>query len=160
MMVLPLARGLAQQIPDQGQPVIVVSGNAQIEVDPDEATVWLGVVRQENSAQAAQEQANRAAQAVLAEMTKLGIRPQRVPDFETYTFARLCSSAAEARDAPRIVSLQRIEHGIRGAWKTLRKSAPFIDAGLRAGANQLEGVQFRVKNDLPVRQQAPEASRC
>ena len=29
-----------------------------------------------------------------------------------------------------------------------------IDAGLNAGANQLEGVQFRLKNDLPARQQA------
>ena len=78
MMVVPLARGLAQQIRDQVPPVIVVSGNAQIEADPDEATVRLGVVRQESTAQAAQEQANRAAQAILAEMKKLGIRPQRV----------------------------------------------------------------------------------
>ena len=34
MMVVPLARGLAQQIRDQVPPVIVVSGNAQIEADP------------------------------------------------------------------------------------------------------------------------------
>jgi uncharacterized protein YggE len=29
-----------------------------------------------------------------------------------------------------------------------------IDAGLKAGANQLEGVQFSLLNDLPPRQQA------
>src|SRR6188474_1998746 len=104
MMVLPLARGLAQQIPDQGQPVIVVSGSAQIEVDPDEATVWLGVVRQKNSAQAAQEQANRAAQAVLAEMTKLGIRPQRVQTSRLTLSPVYAPPRPEARDAPRIAA--------------------------------------------------------
>jgi uncharacterized protein YggE len=31
---------------------------------------------------------------------------------------------------------------------------PVIDAGLKAGANQLEGVQFGLRNDLPSRQQA------
>jgi uncharacterized protein YggE len=50
-------------------PVLVVNGNAQVDATPDEATVRLGVVRQEATAQAAQEQANRAAQAILAEMT-------------------------------------------------------------------------------------------
>jgi uncharacterized protein YggE len=31
---------------------------------------------------------------------------------------------------------------------------PVIDAGLKAGANQLEGVQFGLRNDLPARQEA------
>ena len=31
---------------------------------------------------------------------------------------------------------------------------PVIDAGLKAGANQLEGVQFGLRNELPSRQQA------
>jgi uncharacterized protein YggE len=38
--------------------------------------------------------------------------------------------------------------------ENLAQVGPVIDAGLRAGANQLEGVQFGIKNDLPVRQQA------
>jgi uncharacterized protein YggE len=29
-----------------------------------------------------------------------------------------------------------------------------IDAGLKAGANQLEGVQFLLRNELPAREQA------
>jgi uncharacterized protein YggE len=29
-----------------------------------------------------------------------------------------------------------------------------IDAGLKAGANQLEGVQFRLRNELPSRERA------
>ena len=153
MMVLPLARGLAQQIPDQAPPVIVVSGSAQIEVDPDEATVWLGVVRQENSAQAAQEQANRAAQAVLAEMTKLGIRPQRVQTSRLTLSPVYAPPRPEARDAPRIAAYSA-SNTVSVELENLAQVGPVIDAGLRAGANQLEGVQFGIKNDLPVRQQA------
>jgi uncharacterized protein YggE len=36
----------------------------------------------------------------------------------------------------------------------LAQIGPVIDAGLRAGANQVDGVQFRLKDDLPVRAQA------
>jgi uncharacterized protein YggE len=36
----------------------------------------------------------------------------------------------------------------------LSQIGPVIDAGLRAGANQVDGVQFRLKDDLPVREQA------
>jgi uncharacterized protein YggE len=36
----------------------------------------------------------------------------------------------------------------------LTQIGPVVDAGLRAGANQVEGIQFRLKDDLPVREQA------
>ena len=153
MMVVPLERGLAQQIRDQVPPVIVVSGNAQIEADPDEATVRLGVVRQESSAQAAQEQANRAAQAILAEMTKLGIRPQRIQTSRLTLSPVYAPPRPESRDAPRIASYIA-SNIVSVELENLAQVGPVIDAGLRAGANQLEGVQFRLKNDLPVRQQA------
>jgi uncharacterized protein YggE len=31
---------------------------------------------------------------------------------------------------------------------------PVVDAGLKAGANQLEGVQFALRDDLPQREEA------
>ena len=36
----------------------------------------------------------------------------------------------------------------------LAKVGPAIDASLTAGANQLQGVQFEIKDDLAVREQA------
>jgi uncharacterized protein YggE len=38
--------------------------------------------------------------------------------------------------------------------KIWRWWGPVIDAGLKAGANQVEGVQFGLRNDLPSREEA------
>jgi uncharacterized protein YggE len=36
----------------------------------------------------------------------------------------------------------------------LGKVGPVIDAGLKAGANEIQGVQFGLRDELPARQQA------
>src|SRR5262245_17585895 len=95
--------GVAQQTREQAPPTIVVTGNAQIEADPDGATVRLGVVRQENTAQAAQDQANRAVQAILAEIAKVGIPSQRIQT-SRLTLSPVYTTRPESRDAPKIAA--------------------------------------------------------
>lgn len=146
-------QGFAQQPREQSPPVIIVSGNAQIEVNPDEATVRLGVVRQESAAQAAQEQANRAAQAILAEIGKLGIPAERIRTSRLTLSPIYAPARPETRDAPRIASYSA-SNVVSVLVTNLSQIGPIIDAGLRAGSNQVEGIQFRVKDDLPVREQA------
>jgi uncharacterized protein YggE len=134
--------------------VLVVNGNAQVDATPDEATVRLGVVRQEATAQAAQEQANRAAQAILAEMTKLGIPATRIRTSRlTLIPVYAPQPRSDSRDAPRIVSYSA-SNQVAVELNNLTQIGPVVDAGLRAGANQVEGIQFRLKDDLPVREQA------
>ena len=59
----------------------------------------------------------------------------------------------ESREAPRIVAYTAANSvSIRLSNLTLVGSV--IDAGLKAGANQLEGVQFGLRNDLPAREEA------
>jgi uncharacterized protein YggE len=36
----------------------------------------------------------------------------------------------------------------------LNKVGPAIDAGLKSGSNEIQGVQFGIRDDLPIRQQA------
>lgn len=148
-----VTQGFAQEPRAQALPAIVVNGNAQIEANPDAATVRLGVVRQENSAQAAQEQANRAVQAVLAEITKLGIPAQRIQTSRLTLSPVYAPPRPEFRDAPRIAAYSA-SNIISVELDNLAQVGPVIDAGLRTGTNQLEGVQFRLKNDLPVRERA------
>src|SRR5262245_28528056 len=70
--MMPLAHA---QRPETGNtvPVIVVTGEAEVRVVPDVATVRLGIVRQAGTAQTAQDQANTVANEILAAVTKLGI---------------------------------------------------------------------------------------
>jgi len=148
-----ITQGFAQEPRAQAPPpVIVVNGNAQIEANPDAATVRLGVVRQETSAQSAQDQANRAVQAMLSEITKLGIPAQHIQT-SRLTLSPVYAPRGESRDAPRIAAYSA-SNIVSVELDNLAQVGPVIDAGLRTGTNQLEGVQFRLKNDLPVRERA------
>ena len=59
----------------------------------------------------------------------------------------------DSRDAPRIVAYNAT-NTISVRLENLSIVGTVIDAGLRAGSNQIEGVGFALRNDLPSRQQA------
>jgi uncharacterized protein YggE len=144
----------AQQSRESSPPVLIVSGNAQAEATPDEATVRLGIVRQETTAQAAQDQANRMAQSILSEIAKLGIPATQIRTSRlTLTPIYAPGPRSDSREAPRIASYSA-SNQVSVEVTNLTQIGPVIDAGLRAGANQVDGVQFRLKDDLPVREQA------
>jgi uncharacterized protein len=136
----------AQQVPPP-PPLIVVSGSAQVEAQPDQATVRLGVVRQASAAQAAQEQANAASREILAAIGKLGVPPQKIQT------SRLTLTPNYRGDPPKIVAYSA-SNIISIELDDLTRVGPVIDAGLTAGGNQLEGVRFRLKNDTAVRERA------
>src|SRR5436309_9736665 len=134
-------------------PVLVVSGNAQILAAPDEATVRLGVVRQASAAQPAQDQANAVAQEILNAIGKAGVPAQRIQTSRLVLSPVYAPRSPDARDAPRIVAYSS-SNAVTVRLENLALIGPVIDAGLKAGANQLEGVQFGLRDDLPSREQA------
>jgi uncharacterized protein YggE len=134
-------------------PVLVVNGSAQILSAPDEATVRLGIVRQSANAQTAQEQANTIAQEILAAITKLGVPAAQIQTARIFLTPVYAPRSPESRDAPRVVAYNAT-NTVSVRLNNLSQTGPVIDAGLKAGANQLEGVQFGLRNDLPARQEA------
>jgi uncharacterized protein YggE len=130
-------------------PVLVVTGTSEILAVPDEAIVRLGIVRQAAVAGTAQEQANTVAQEILSAVTKAGIPAK---DIQT---ARLILSPVYNQRGPdqRIVSYTATNN-VSVRVDNLSMVGNVIDAGLKAGANQLEGVQFRLRNEQPSREQA------
>ena len=138
-------------------PTLIVNGSAQVLAAPDEATVRLGIVRQSPNAQTAQEQANAVAQEILAAFGKLGVPANQIQTARTFVSPVYAPRGPESREAPRIVAYTATNTvSIRLSNLTLIGSA--IDAGLKAGANQLEGVQFGLRNDLPSRRSAEAGS--
>jgi uncharacterized protein len=136
-------------------PVLTVSGSGTARVAPDEATVRLGVVAQAQSARAAQDQVNRAANAVLDAIQKLGIKAEDVQT-SGLSLSPLYSQnnrpGAESQ-APRITGYQA-NNSVTVRMDDLTKVGPVIDAGLGAGANTLDGVDFDLRNDEAARSQA------
>lgn len=153
LMIGLATTGLAQIPAASSLPVLVVTGNGEVLAAPDEANVRLGIVRQASAAQSAQDQVNAVAQQILNEIRKLGVMPQDIQTARLVLSPVYAPRSPESRDAPRIVAYNA-SNTVTVRLENLSLVGPVIDAGLRAGANQLEGVQFGLRNDLPSRQQA------
>jgi uncharacterized protein len=159
-IALALAAPLAAQGPGTGNresdsdvvPVLTVSGMGEARVAPDEATVRLGVVAQAATAKGAQEQVNRTAGAVLEAIRKQGVKAE---DIQTsgLSLSPLYSQGRNENQAPKITGYQA-NNTVTVRIDDLTKVGPVIDAGLGAGANTLDGVEFGLRNDEAARAQA------
>jgi uncharacterized protein YggE len=130
-------------------PVLTVSGSGQARVAPDEATVRLGVLAQAPTAREAQDRVNRVANAVLEAVRKVGIPAERIQT----TGLSLGPQYAQGRNesqGPRITGYQA-SNTVNILVQDLSKIGPVIDAGLAAGANNLDGVEFGLRNDTAAR---------
>ncbi len=160
LLALPLAAqtGTAAGGPamDDAISVLTVSGSGEARVAPDLATVRLGVIAQAPTARAAQDQVNRTAGAVLDAIRKLGLKDQDVQT-SGLSLSPLYSQGrpgtAEENQAPKITGYQA-NNSVTVRIEDLAKVGPVIDAGLGAGANTLDGVDFGLRNDEAARAQA------
>ncbi len=147
-------------LPAQGQSatqkepsVLTVTGFGEVRIAPDEATVQLGVARQRDTAQEAQEEVNEVAQEILNAVTQLGVRAEHIQTSSlrlspVYTTRRPGSSSE-----PRVVAY-RASNMVSVRLENLTLVGLVIDAAMKAGGNQLQGVHFALRNDLSVREQA------
>jgi uncharacterized protein len=160
LILLASLPGYAQS-PSPPPPSLAVEGNGQVRVAPDEATVRLGVVAQDASARTAQEKANRISNAILAAVEKLGVDRKDIQTSQLnlnplYAQARPDPNSG-AETEPRITGYQASSSVII-RLDQLDQIGRVVDAGLAAGANQIEGVTFGLRDDRPARQRALEAA--
>src|ERR1700683_4836063 len=102
-MFLMLAGQQALQLAPQ-PPALVVAGNAEVLVAPDEAIVRLGILGQNSAAQAAQEGANAYAQAIIAAIGKLGVPANQIQTARLVLTPVYAPRNQDSRNPPRIVS--------------------------------------------------------
>jgi uncharacterized protein len=134
-------------------PVLVVNGSAQVFVAPDVATVRLGIVRQAPTAQGAQEQANAVAKEILNAIGKVGVSANQIQTARLVLSPVYAPRNPESRDAPRIVAYNAT-NVVSVRVENLSLVGGVVDAGLKGGANQVEGIQFGLRNDLASRAEA------
>jgi uncharacterized protein YggE len=153
---LALAAPLAAQTARPGSeekdviPVLTVSGSGQARVAPDEATVRLGVLAQAPTAREAQDKVNRAANAVLDAIRKLGVPAERIQTTGLSLGPQYAQGRPDSQEGPRITGYQA-SNTVSVRLDDLAKVGPVIDAGLASGANNLEGVEFGLRNDDAAR---------
>jgi uncharacterized protein len=142
--------------PDPPVPAITVNGTGDVAAAPDRAAVNLGAVIEAKQAVDAQRQLAQVMQRVLKDLKALGI-----PEEKTRTsglslnpvYAHPSPKAGQDPEAPRIVGY-RASNTVRIQVENIERVGAVIDAGIAAGANQLAGLSFEVKDELTYRQQA------
>lgn len=134
-------------------PILTATGNASVEVSPDEATVRIGILHLGGNAKEAQDEANKALRATLAAIAALGVPPQNVQTSRLTIGATYAQPRAGSNEPPHITGYTA-SNVVAVTLEDLSLVGPVVDAGLDNGANQLEGVQFGLKNDGPAREQA------
>lgn len=137
------------ETPVQQPPVIVVTGTSEVLAAPDEAVVRLGIVRQANTAEAAQQQANSVAEEILKAIAAAG-----VPTKDIQTARLVLTPVYNSRSTEQRIVSYNATNSVSVRVDNLNLIGNVVDAGLKAGANQLEGVVFRLKNELPSREEA------
>ncbi len=131
--------------------VMTVTGTAQIFASPDEAIVRLGVTQNAGTAQDAQSQANAVIQKLLTSLKSLGIPKENIQTSRMslspiYTQAR-------PGETPRIASYQANDLlSIRVSDFSL--VGKIVDAGTSAGINDVEGIDFELRNAREPRAKA------
>lgn len=160
LAALALAAPLSAQPPQPADPVVPVlsvQGSGSSRVDPDEATVRLGVLVQAPTAQAAMQQVNQTANAILAAVRKLGVADKDIQTSELNLNPvygqEMPPERGGAPREPRIVGYQA-SNVVSIRLTKMDQVGPVVDAGLAAGANRLDGVAFGLQNDEAARADA------
>lgn len=139
-------------------PVITVSGTGEVRQTPDEATVRLGVTAQADDAAAAQREASETANRILAAVAALGVEESAIQTSRLVLDPVYSQPGPEERRGdrpyePRIVGY-RASNVVSVTLDDLDRVGPVIDAAVGAGANEVQGVDFRLRNDQAARQRA------
>jgi uncharacterized protein YggE len=142
-------------LPPRPEPVpsLTVSGDGEARVSPDEATVRLGVLAQGKTARDAQEQVSRTANAILAAVRKLGVPAEQIQTQDLNLNPMYAQNPQGEQREPQIVGYQA-NNVVAIRLTKVEQAGPVIDAGLAAGANRLDGVEFGLRDDRAARGEA------
>jgi hypothetical protein len=126
---------LADELP----PHITVAGTGTLSVAPDVAEVHAGVTREDASAARAMQQADAAMRKVVE-----AIRQQGVPARDIQTTQYSLQPVYDHHDGKSRLRGYRADNQVRVTVRDLARVGGLLDAVVSAGANQIQGIGFRV----------------
>ena len=134
---------------------VVVTGESSVEAQPDTVVVTLSVVTQNANASEAQAENASKTDAVLRAVRAVA----GVKEVKTSGYSLQPQYAYKEGTAPFITSYI-VRNSVNVTVGDVKQTGAVIDAGSRAGANNVEGLSFQLRNDAQARQRAlAEATR-
>jgi uncharacterized protein YggE len=139
----------------QAQPVtpqtprIITSGDAQVRVTPDRATIQIGVQTRAVTAAAAGADNARRQKAIIDTLKAMGILADQIA---TQNYSVNPEMQYPPSGGPGRVTGYTVSNTVRVELRRIDQVGAVIDASLAKGSNQIHGIQF-------ASSQAPEARR-
>jgi uncharacterized protein len=148
--------GVQQPPAPEREPFLRVAGEAEVSAEPDRAVVTLGVTAQAPEARAAQEQVNQSMQRVVAAVVAADVPAGQIQTVGLAlhpVYSHPTPGPRGEHREPRIVGF-RASNTVRVQVEDPGLLGRVIDAGLGAGANQLQGISFVLADDTLQRAEA------
>lgn len=122
-----------------------VTGSAVVTGSPDIAYITLGVETKDQSAEtASQDNANRMA-AVMAALKKMGLKDSDISTsgYNIYSYQQQIDRTLPTEQ---MVTVYTVQNRINITTKQLDQVGKIIDAAVKAGANQVQGINFDIED--------------
>jgi len=134
---------------------VAVTGESVVRAQPDTVVVTLAVVTQNASASEAQaENAARTDAVIRAVRATAGVKEVGTSGYS------LQPQYAYKEGAPPLITSYIVRNAVNVTVGDVKQTGAVIDAGSRAGANNVEGLSFQLRDDAQARQRAlAEATR-
>jgi uncharacterized protein YggE len=127
-----------------------VVGTADVQVDPDEAVIEVGVTKQGPSASAAKQAEDAAARRILSDLRGNGIADKDVQT--TYLSLELRTKTTKGVKSSYFSAEQTLTITVRD----LAKLDVLLESLVRAGGNQIDSLRYQTSNPRKYRDQARE----
>ena len=144
-----LLAGAQEKFDPAGQ-TVVAHGEAIVNARPDQARVQLGVATQAQVAQAAATQNASQTAAVVAEVKKVAAGA----DIKTVNYSVYPNYSQPKDGRPVVITGYTANNTVEITLTDLALVGRIIDAGIRAGANTVQGVQFTLRDEQKARAEA------
>jgi hypothetical protein len=157
LALAPAERAAAQQmlaLPADGR--IVVTGSATVSGAPDTAMVSLSVVTDADTADAALAGNSRDTAKLIDAVKAAGVGSADVQTSGFSVYPRYADRNDD--DAPPRIAGYTVRNGVTVRVREVGKLGELLDAAVRAGANQIDGVSFTIDDDTILRDQAREGA--
>lgn len=135
---------------DDARRVITVTGTGAVDAAPDMAVIQVGVTKEAKAAADALSQTNTAMAAMFERLKQAGVAPR---DIQTSGLS-LNPIWDHSKSGPPQQIGMRAQNGVMVRLRDLPSLGSVLDALVRDGANQLNGVTFTLQDPAPIMDKA------
>jgi uncharacterized protein YggE len=130
---------------------LTMTGQGEVMAAPDMVTLSAGVTSEASTAAAALSANSTRMQGVFTALKKMDLADR---DIQTANFSVAPQNTGGANDQPRRISGYLVNNEVRVKLNDVNKLGTALDALVAAGANQIYGVSFGIKDEAALLDQA------